>query len=197
MDKTVAEFRELIQKAEKWVPIAGKFDDIMSRFNDHMKNQLDSANKEVVRAEDIANDIARKLAEMQAEFESWEAEAGLRDMKGKMARMEKLIECYPTEARIREIKIKVATMEKDIETLGTKIMHVAIAQANTQVSVPRGRQTARERSQSWRRAIGILKGLDPPIDDVENQAEIPQHHPEVALQPAHLPLTHVRPNTFG
>ena len=195
MDKTVAEFRDLLQKGEKWVPIAGKFDEVMSRFNEHMKNQLDSANNEVAHAQDLANDITRKLSKMQAEVENWEAEAGIRDIKDKMEKMEKEIENLATEAGIRDIKIKMEKMEKDIESLGTKIMHVAIEQANSEAPTPRGRQTSRQRSVSLQRASRILKGFAAPIDDEADEAEGP-HQQELPHQPALLPLTHVRPNTF-
>ena len=196
-EATMGKGMKAMAKAEKWVGAAGKFDNVMEDFQGFIEVRLDAANDRIAKAHDTANDIEAWMREiedkMKGNTENWEAEAGIRDIKDKMVNMEKEIENLATEAGIRDINIKMEKMEKDIENLGTKIMHVAIEQANSAPPTPRGRQTSRQRSASLQIASGILKGFTAPIDDEADEAEGP-HQQKVPRQPALLPLTCVRSN---
>ena len=163
----------------------------MSRFNEHMKNQLDSANNEVAHAKDLASDITRKLSKTQEQVGALQIDS-LRDA---METLEKTIKEMDT--KIMHVAIeqrdRMETLEKKIKEMDTKIMHVAIEQASSAPPTPRGRQTSRLRSQSLQGASRILKGFTAEIDDETDKAEGP-HQQEVPHQPAFIPLTLVRSN---
>ena len=199
MEQTVEEFRDLLRKGEKWVPIAGHFDDIMSRFNEQLKDQLDLANNEYAHAKDLAKDLAKTQEQVEA--------LQIDSLRDAMETLEKKIKEMDT--KIMHVAIEqrdsMETLEKKIKEMDTKIMHVAIEQANSEAPTPRGRrQTSKSRSESLQRAAGILKGLTAPIEADEGKtdhAEVP-HQQEVTdseevrarHQPIFLPLTWVSPN---
>ena len=96
-----------------------------------------------------------------------------------------------------EQRDSMETLEKKIKEMDTKIMHVAIEQANSEAPTPRGRrQTSRKRSDSLQRASLILKGLTAPVeaDEAETDKAEGPHQQEVQHQPTFLPLTWVSSN---
>ena len=116
MTATVADFKTLLEKGEKWAAVAEKFDNIMNNFNDHMAEQLDVANEQITKAYDYAHDIKQELTKIQGEVTALRIDSLLDRTEAKLLnRMHDIKDTI--DKTIRNIEDKMNEMDSTISNL--------------------------------------------------------------------------------